>query len=333
MTEEFFEGLRRSFGESCAKSPPRETLLSVAGRTISFRTSGGALPVTEALMHLPSGAGVSPDLAVMAWDSEQVRPSWSWGKGLRRGEIPNMTSGRFLVTFDADSGTLSALDRDRSEAFFWTRETAALPAYELATPFKTILHWWASGRRMQLVHAAAVGSPSGGILLVGRGGSGKSTSALSCLVSGMSYVSDDYCLVSSSGLPQAWSLYGTGKLDRRSLGDLPSLEQHVINPWFGSHEKGIVFLRKAFSPQLVDGFPLRAVVVPVIVPGALFCVDLPATKAEALLAMAPSTIFQLPTAGKETFRLLSDLTSSLPCKKLVVGDASGVPGVVARLVR
>ena len=40
-----------------------------------------------------------------------------------------------------------------------------------------------SDRNLQYVHAGAVGNKNGGILLVGKGGSGKSSTALACLKS------------------------------------------------------------------------------------------------------------------------------------------------------
>lgn len=328
MTTTFFAGLRDSFDKTSG-GRPHEELLSVAGRTISFRTTVSTRRTVDSLRHLPSGSGMSPDLTVMVWDSGGVPPPADLGPGLQRGELPGFSSGRHLVVYDMGSSTLSALDRDNSMAYVWTKDARELPAYELATPFKSVLHWWASERQMQLVHAAAVGRPSGGVLLVGRGGSGKSTTAIACLLAGMSYAGDDYCLAGSSGLPQVWSLYETGKLDDLSLSGMPAAKDHVVLR-DGPNGKSVLSLRRAFPGQMVDGFPLRAIVVPTVSQGSP-CSLAPMSKAKALLAIAPSTIFQLPTAGKDAFRMMVHLTSSLPCYSLTVGDPAGAPPLLDRL--
>ena len=45
-------------------------------------------------------------------------------------------------------------------------------------PFRTILTWWAADHRLALVHAAAVATGDGAVVLAGTSGAGKSTTAL-----------------------------------------------------------------------------------------------------------------------------------------------------------
>ena len=72
----------------------------------------------------------------------------------------------------------------------------------------------ASGR--QLVHAAAVGTDEGALLITGRGGVGKSTTALACLEAGMQFLGDDYVVVGLDPEPQVYRLYGSAKLTSNS---------------------------------------------------------------------------------------------------------------------
>ena len=51
------------------------------------------------------------------------------------------------------------------------------------------------------------------MLLAGKGGSGKSTTALVCLHSSLVYAGDDYCLLATDDGPYVFSLYSTGKLN------------------------------------------------------------------------------------------------------------------------
>ena len=58
----------------------------------------------------------------------------------------------------------------------------------------------------QLVHAAAVGSEAGAVLISGKGGLGKSTTALSCLGKGLTYVGDSHVVVQLDPFPRVHSL-------------------------------------------------------------------------------------------------------------------------------
>src|SRR5205823_136180 len=82
------------------------------------------------------------------------------------------------------------------------------------TPLRHILHLWLASRGVQFVHAGAVGRPSGGCLIVGKSGSGKSTSTLATLGSELLYAGDDYVGVSvTTGGAHVHSIYGCGKLE------------------------------------------------------------------------------------------------------------------------
>ena len=93
---------------------------------------------------------------------------------------------------------------------------SACPEWNCSTPLRHILHLALATRGVQFVHAGAVGRPDGGVIIVGRSGSGKSTSTLSTLGSDLLYAGDDYVGVSlnpDGGGPYVHSLYGCGKLE------------------------------------------------------------------------------------------------------------------------
>ena len=78
----------------------------------------------------------------------------------------------------------------------WIRDGTAVPEFERAAPLRTMLSWYARGSDCELMHAATVGRSDGSVLLVGGGGSGKSTCAIACLESPLSFIADDYVIVS-----------------------------------------------------------------------------------------------------------------------------------------
>src|SRR5207237_110630 len=88
----------------------------------------------------------------------------------------------------------------------------------------------ASAHRSELsFHAAAVGNDGRGVLVVGPGRSGKSTTALACLAAGFDYAGDDYVVVSSEP-PHVHSAYCAGKLAWSDLARHPALLPDPVEP-------------------------------------------------------------------------------------------------------
>lgn len=85
--------------------------------------------------------------------------------------------------------------------------------------------FWAKHSDKLLLHAAAVGWQGEGVLVVGRGGRGKSTFAVSCLTEGLDFVSDDYTLLTASGELEALPLYSCVGLRQDMWAKLPQLGQ------------------------------------------------------------------------------------------------------------
>lgn len=80
---------------------------------------------------------------------------------------------------------------------------------------------WIGSPTVQLVHAGAVALDGRGVLLVGVGGRGKSTTALACARAGFSFLGDDLCIVEvgspdPSAPPRLHGIYATAKLNRDS---------------------------------------------------------------------------------------------------------------------
>lgn len=73
---------------------------------------------------------------------------------------------------------------------------------------------WARLNGMLLLHSACVGIGGKGVMLSARGGGGKSTLAVSCLLNGFDFVSDDYILVNREGPLKAMPLYRTVSLNQ-----------------------------------------------------------------------------------------------------------------------
>jgi hypothetical protein len=250
-----------------------------------------------------------------------------------RQDIKGLNSDRIRSNFHIGPNILSLLDTEQNIALYWLENAEQLPYWEHGSPLRTILNWWTSDRDRQYVHAGAVGNHAGGVLLAGKGGSGKSTTALSCLNSNLTYASDDYCLIGHNPVPYVYSLYNTAKL--KGLADIerfPHLRPLISNSDRLDEEKAMIFLKKHYPEKVVKGFPIKAILVPKVT-GKTDTKLQKTTAIVALKALAPSTMFQLSGSGEKAFQTMSKLVKQVPCYVLEVGtDLAQIPDVISQLI-
>jgi hypothetical protein len=347
----FFDAARCTFEEAARPAGAERTMLLAGRQRLRIRFGSFALAesVGPVFAHLPEAPsdGMPPDFTIDAWDTASsgiampVSP-WRNEDYGPYGEIRQAGWPRTLrARFNLHSGVLSMVG-GASGAIWWTRDVAALPDYERGAPFALLLHWWQllCPPPAYAIHAAAVGTGrEGGLLLVGRGGSGKSTTALACLAAGFLYAGDDYCLLQSTADgPRAASLFATGKLSSAMLARFPVFAASVVNPARPAAEKALLFLGRSFSANLATDLPVRAILLPRVSAGVAETRLTPASPAAALQALAPSTIFLFPRIGREAGILLAQLagvTRRLPCFHLELAadaDASGTPEILSGLL-
>ncbi|MGA9379535.1 MAG: hypothetical protein WBV73_12270 [Phormidium sp.] len=307
----------------------------MAGFKIRLQFAGEALIsyVIPAIAHLEIEPISDPALTVCIWDSASTNtaappPPLPNYHILKRGEMQELTDDRIYTSFQWGAYTLSTLDRDRNLAIYWVDSTEHIPYWETGACLRTIFHIWMSQQKIQLVHAGAVGLPSGGVLLVGKGGSGKSTTALSCLNSELFYASDDYSLITPEPKPTVFSIYSTGKKNADDLERLPFLNQAISNRDRLDSEKAVYFLNNYFPEKIIKSFPLRALFIPRIT-GKPNTTLTPTSAATGLSALVPSTMMQLSGAGKEACQIMTNVVNQLQCYYLELGtDIEQIPQVI-----
>lgn len=338
---EMLTPLLREWEELSSRSSPRDRWLELADSTVRLRfldaelehrlmgalehlavTEQDRLPdLTIYLGHSSSG-GKLPDLQTWlpTWDEDDVPLPRLFG------------SPRVRMMVPPDQRALNALDLGSRTAVFWTADIAGLPYWEDAAPLRTIFHWWTGSRGLQQIHAGAVGNASGGVLLVGKGGSGKSTSTLACLCAGMLYGGDDYVVVEVGDRVIAHSIYGSGKLQPRQLRHFDQLQAAVRYVPQEPDEKAVVFPYLIFPERVVRRIPIRALVVPVVKgPGATTVS--PISRGEAMRALAPSTVYQLPGSSGDALARMSLLVRTVPAFRLEMGGSiEDLPRAVSELL-
>jgi hypothetical protein len=348
----FFDDALAAFTSAAGETPVTQTLdlCGSARLRLVFGSPELAAQLGPVFSHLTVDNDSGPaDFVIYAWDSASTGvamppPPWSTDEYGPGGEVRQPGWPRTLrVRFNLHSGVLSMVDAARRRAMWWTSNAAQLPDYERGAPFLHLFHWWqlllADIEQACVVHSAAVGNRDGGVLLAGRGGSGKSSTALACLAAGLRYAADDHCLLCNiDSQPRVASLYATGKLNDEMLRRYPVFAPAVVNPQRPPEEKALLFLADAFDDRLASAFPLRGIILPRVVPDAAESRLMPAMPSAALQALAPSTIFLFRPVGNEGAALLARLaqaTRRLPAFHLELGaraDAKRVPELVAELL-
>jgi hypothetical protein len=320
-------------------SDPAELTFCIAGKNVSIRFAGSALvpALTPALQHLAASSVTNPDLTICVWDAATTkvpipRPPWPGTVYGPRGDIQGYNDDRFRTAYHFGAGALSLLDLKRGVGIYCTRDGRDLPSYERGSPVRTILHWAFYEKGRQLVHGGAVGLPEGGVLLAGKGGSGKSTTALSCLDSDLFYASDDYSLIQPDPEPYVHSIYNTAKVNADNVARLEFLRPAISNLDRLDQQKPLMFLHKHYPQKLIAGFPIRAVLLPRVKGGTATTVT-PADPTDALASLALSTIRQLAGADSRATAMIEKVTRRVPCFYLELGtDISLIPGVIRDLI-
>lgn len=320
--------------------PAVDAFYAIAGHSIQISIVGQALlaKLTRALAHLRRDAMDSPELKIVAWDGTQSgvgmpTPPWDVGSFMTREQMWGVKGDDVqLVCEFAEGPRLSILDREARSAMHWIANGERLADYEVAAPFFRILHWWLRDRGLQLTHAAAVGGAAGGILVGGKGGSGKSTTLLACLAAGLGWIGDDYVLLENADAPAAHTIYNSAKLEHDHLGrTLPHLPPALTRRGHSASDKALLFLNELYPRQSVSRFPVRAVVLPRVTGGVSRLVSVSPTA--GIAAIAPSTLFQLRWVGQEDFRRIAAVIESVPNYILELGsESAAIPDVILRLL-
>ena len=260
---------RTAFARAASAVGVLEWVQIVAGEAVRFRFAGDALVdhLTPALEHHPVvDSSTEPLLTVHAWDAE------STGAPVR--ELPGPEAGPMLTrsivgrsrcaSSSGEHAHFVGIDRDAGDAWFAVRSPDDLTHGERGAPFRLVFHWWGAPRGRMLAHAGAVGTDGAGVLLVGPGGAGKSSTALSCAQAGFDYAADDYCLVTSEPSPTAFALYASGKLLRADLPLYPGLRDAVVPLPHPTDDKALLIVSRACGAHVATSLRLCAVVAPTL---------------------------------------------------------------------
>jgi GT2 family glycosyltransferase len=317
-----FDAARQATGSSS------EVFLTLAGATFRLVFSSSAIrrQLFPALAHLEK-AGKNDELSdftFFIWDSHSsgvpmLPPPCDRAHFTDRGDIWGFAGTRYRFAFHYGEFSLNLFDREKGTGIFWVENPAHLPYWTYAAPLRTLFHWCMEMCGCQLLHAAAIGTDQGAVLLTGAGGSGKSTTALAGLVDGMRFAGDDYIVVKLSPAPSVFTLYSTAKINSENIEGFHQLK-HLMIEAGENQEKAVYQLFPVMRNQLAREMPIVGILAPRINGSGTTQIHCPASDKEIPRAASFTTVSQLPYAGNYTYDFIEKLIKSVPSFVIDLGQ-------------
>ena len=307
------EGFERATRHGC-----EELDVWVAGHRVRLRVAGRgwAQIVAASMGHLrraDTDPG-APELTVELWDADETATEPTRWPDADPTDPPILMKtsrdGRFIGEERPHSAVW--LDRTHNRIRGFTRSARRLNLDERARPIHKLLSAWLEDRGIQFVHSGLITHAGKGILFVGNGGAGKSTSSISCLKAGMGYLGDDFIgLGIERGRFVGHGLYASCLLNVHHIKRFPDLEPLGHPPYYDFEEKQVLYLTEAFPHCLGQRMTIDALMLPRVVDAEVttFC---PAPKARTLMAIAPTSVMLLPRPNRTAFDRLTRLVDETP---------------------
>lgn len=328
------------FGDMAKSIKPIVKIYNIAGKIIFFNFYSKKLfdKMHQALKHNEENLVHTPDLTINIWDSASTNTDIisPWDNTLEYMYLEEKDSrmfnyDSFLGVYLNGEETLNLYDEANKKAYFWINDAEDLPFWISAAPLRIILNWFLSKYNIHFIHGALVGMNGKSVLIAAKGGSGKSTTALSCLVSGMDYMGDDFTIIEAGDKIIAHSLFSSIKVFPQTLETFPELREKIWNKNDLKKDEGkaLIFLSELFHNQMVKKSFLNAIFIPVI-KNTKETRIIPATKIDTMIAMIPSTIFQLFLTESNKITELKSIIEHTPCYSLELGSD---PSEVAEAIK
>lgn len=330
--------LESGFERAAGRTGRRRIRLGLAGGTVDIEIAGETLfdRLTAAFRHLAlrdEEAGRGPDLRVTLWDADEGGAA---GPAPAPGDAPTgppiasaSPDGRFVLY--RRTHAVVGMDRASGTVAGWFRDVRRLPLYDRGRPLHPQLLLWNQDRGAPPLHAGLVARGGRGALFVGAGGSGKTTSALTCLLHGFDFLGDDYVslLERPGGRFVGHGVYGSTHVAPDHLARFPALVPHAVDPLWEEEDKAVVFLADVEPGRLARASPIDALFLPTVRPGPTRI--RPATAAEAVLRLVQGALALATHAGPGRMEPLFRLAERTPAFWLDLGpDLDEIPPAVAR---
>jgi hypothetical protein len=336
---EGFARARDRYGSTdmCFRFAAYDVRLRIAGRAL-------ARAMHAPFAHLRTDEiDAAPHLAIDLWDTGEsgvagppADRAHAGGRTWDLGDSLLAVSGDARFVSHAVRRSVVWLDRHECRIGGWFADGSDLSLHQRSKPLQMLLAVWASDRGLHPIHAGLVGRAQRGVLLPGRGGSGKSTAALAALQGGYTYVGDDWVTIgrAGDGSPVGHGLYGTASLESHHAERFACLQPQVVQSTGAAEGKSLLLLSQSGPDRLAHSLPLCALALPRVV-DRLDARLRPASRREALLTIVPSSIFTMsPRGSRRDTECLFELAQQLPAYWLEIGrDLEQIPHRIDDILR
>ncbi|MEP6566398.1 MAG: serine kinase [Mesorhizobium sp.] len=307
-----------------ALTPAARLALPSLDLSLYSQNAGYVELARQRLSQAGAGAGQGEPCRILVAsagvDGMMLPPEWGNEDFHSRRFEKALAGTSFRAEYDHALRFWQIFDLSRNIGVQWMQSDRAYPPWEPGSPLRVFLHWFYSARGLRLTHAGTLGRRGRGVLLVGRGGSGKSGTVVDGVLAGMQTVGDDYVLLDQvGGFPTAYPVFRTFKQDAGGLHRLGLFEAITAGRqpnWQGKYE---FFSEDLDGATMTPSLEIRALLVPHVA-GQRHTELTTVSQARAMLALAPSGLFQMPGERDSGVARFAGLVRSLPCFGLALGS-------------
>ena len=326
LAEFFFRETEEAFARATVNAGgTREFFIELAGLKICLREAGDTLlpRLTATLAHLEIPRPASVDFTICCWDDEATGADLPWPTRRMLDQAPYscltlLTNERFRAFCIEWLQIISCFDMKSNTAYCCYTNADLLLMYEISAPLRSLFGAFLNRKGMHLVHASAIGTPNGSVLFAGPPGSGKSTLAVLCLQDGLSYQSDDLCVLTSEKQPRSLSLYNIAKLREDALPRFKALHPILSHFQETEEKKAYFYVHQHFPRQVLKEAPVRALVLPCIWRHLTSRLE-HVSAVEAAHSVISWTVKEIPKSDRAGEKIMMQAVARLPAHRLHLG--------------
>ena len=326
----YFKNLQKQFQLASVKLEGTHSFnFQLANKNLTITTAGKRLIhlTTQALTHLEVKRKVLKEkpFTIFIWDENESgislpNPPWITPENLLEDSYVQIQLDYYFADRFHNQSILYLYNLRENSAFCVIKDARILNNSFVAAPFIKLISFWASKQNLHILHAGCVSLNNKGVLIVGKGGKGKSSTSVQCVIDGLDYLSDDYLLIDNSNEKTiAYSIYNSGKLILNHIEKFKKIQSFIEIGNLDQSNKPLLFLSRIFKGQIKRSTEIKAIIVPLITKN-VSANYYPISSIEALKALAPSTLVQLNTGGLNNLKSLANLTRKFPNYCLELGS-------------
>ena len=328
LPETYFRQTRDAFARALANADSmQEVFFELAGVKICLCAAGDMLlpRITATLAHLQIPRPDSIDFTICCWDEKTARTGLPLPTPSMMAHSPyfcvsDLTNERYRTFVVQWMRILSCVDLEERIAYCRYEDVDKLLMYEISGPLRPVFNVILNRRGMQLIHASSIGTSRGSVIFAGAPGSGKSTIAVMCLQNGLSYQSDDICVLSSEDRPRSFSIYNIAKLREDVLprfAPLQPLLSHFQEE--DGEKKAFFYVHQHFPHKVLREAPVRALVLPHVAGTDSSRLER-AMPRDAVRAVTSWTLREIPKSDSLSERIMLQAVARLPAYHLHLGS-------------